>query len=150
MSEVVPFDDIELPLADRRAGKVRVSYSLPDGHRVFITTDKLSAFDRVIATVPYKGQVLNQLSAWWFSTTTDIVANHLVSVPDPNVTIATSARPLPVEVVVRGHITGVTDTSLWGMYRTGARSMPTLSANGLSRNWTTLACWRAAAGSVNR
>jgi phosphoribosylaminoimidazole-succinocarboxamide synthase len=123
VNHVVPFDDIVLPLADRRVGKVRVSYSLPDGHRVFITTDKLSAFDRVIATVPYKGQVLNQLSAWWFSTTGDIVANHLVSMPDPNVTIATSARPLPVEVVVRGHITGVTDTALWTRYARGERTI---------------------------
>ena len=123
MSRVPPFDDIVLPLADRRVGKVRVSYSLPDGRRLFITTDRLSAFDRVIATVPYKGQVLNQLSAWWFSTTTDIVANHLLAVPDPNVTIAVNARPLPVEVVVRGHITGVTDTALWTRYARGERTI---------------------------
>ncbi len=118
---VTPFDDIHLPLTDRRAGKVRVSYALPDGKRLFVTTDKLSAFDRIIATVPWKGQVLNQLSAWWFGATRDIVANHLVAVPDPNVTIATSATPLPVEVVVRGHITGVTDTALWTQYARGER-----------------------------
>jgi phosphoribosylaminoimidazole-succinocarboxamide synthase len=123
MTRFAPFDDIVLPLADRRVGKVRVSYSLPDGRRLFITTDRLSAFDRVIATVPYKGQVLNQLSAWWFSTTTDIVANHLLAVPDPNVTIAVNARPLPVEIVVRGHITGVTDTALWTRYARGERTI---------------------------
>jgi phosphoribosylaminoimidazole-succinocarboxamide synthase len=116
-----PFTDIDLPLADRRAGKVRVSYALPDDRRLFITTDRLSAFDRIIASVPYKGQVLNQLSAFWFRTTADIVANHVISLPDPNVLIARAATPLPVEVVVRGHITGVTSTSLWTRYAAGAR-----------------------------
>lgn len=116
-----PLTDIDLPLDDRRDGKVRISYSLPNGHRLFVTTDRLSAFDRVIASVPYKGQVLNQLSAWWFAQTSDIVANHVVSVPDPNVLIARSAVPLPVEVVVRGYITGVTDTALWTQYAAGAR-----------------------------
>jgi len=116
-----PLTDIDLPLDDRRDGKVRVSYSLPNEHRLFVTTDRLSAFDRVIASVPYKGQVLNQLSAWWFEETRDIVANHVVSVPDPNVLIARSAVPLTVEVVVRGYITGVTDTALWTQYAAGAR-----------------------------
>ncbi|MET0577333.1 MAG: phosphoribosylaminoimidazolesuccinocarboxamide synthase [Ilumatobacteraceae bacterium] len=116
-----PLTDIDLPLDDRRDGKVRVSYALPNGHRLFVTTDRLSAFDRVIASVLYKGQVLNQLSAWWFDQTRDIVANHVVSVPDPNVLIARSAVPLPVEVVVRGYITGVTDTALWTQYAAGAR-----------------------------
>ena len=120
-STIAPFTDIDLPLDDRRDGKVRVSYALPDGHRLFVTTDRLSAFDRVIAAVPYKGQVLNQLSAWWFDQTADIVANHVVSVPDPNVLIARTAMPLPVEVVVRGYITGVTDTALWTQYAAGAR-----------------------------
>jgi phosphoribosylaminoimidazole-succinocarboxamide synthase len=90
---------------------------------LFVTTDRLSAFDRIIAGVPYKGQVLNQLSAWWFEETADIVANHVVDVPDPNVLIARSATPLPVEVVVRGYITGVTDTSLWTRYEAGARTI---------------------------
>src|SRR5215208_2959878 len=95
------FDTIDLPLDDRRDGKVRISYALPNGQRIFITTDRLSAFDRVIATVPYKGQVLNQLSAWWFDQTADIVANHVLAVPDPNVTVAREAETLPVEVIVR-------------------------------------------------
>jgi len=105
----------------RRDGKVRVSFALPDGNRLFVTTDRLSAFDRIIASVPCKGQVLNQLSAWWFERTADVVANHVVSVPDPNVLIARSARPLPVEVVVRRYITGVTDTALWTRYAAGER-----------------------------
>jgi len=114
-------DDIELPLPDRRSGKVRVSYELSPTERLFVTTDRLSAFDRIIASVPHKGQVLNQLAAWWFEQTRDIVANHLLEVPDPNVTIGRAAQPLPVEVVVRGYITGVTSTSLWRQYADGAR-----------------------------
>ena len=118
-----PFLDIELPLGDRRDGKVRVSYAFGKGRRLFVTTDRLSAFDRVIAGVPYKGQVLNQLSAWWFERTADVVANHVIDLPDPNVLVARAAEPLPVEVVVRGYITGVTSTSLWRQYADGARTI---------------------------
>lgn len=126
MNTVEPLLDIDLPLADRRDGKVRVSYALGGEHagqRLFVTTDRLSAFDRIIAGVPYKGQVLNQLSAWWFEQTADIVDNHLVDVPDPHVTVARAATPLPVEVVVRSHITGVTDTALWTAYARGERTI---------------------------
>ena len=91
--------------------------------RLFVTTDRLSAFDRNIAGIPYKGQVLNQLAAWWFARTTAIIANHVVAVPDPNVLIARETTPLPVEVVVRGAITGVTATSLWHLYAAGARTI---------------------------
>lgn len=118
-----PFTEIDLPLPDRRDGKVRSSWACGDGRRLLVTTDRLSAFDRVLAGVPFKGQVLNQLSAWWFEQTADVITNHLVSVPDPNAVLVRAARPLPVEVVVRGYITGVTDTSLWGMYAEGTRSM---------------------------
>lgn len=116
-------DDIDLPLPDRRAGKVRVSWELPGARRLFVTTDRLSAFDRIVAKVPNKGQVLNQLAAWWFQQTADIVANHLGSLPDPNALIATAATPLPVEVVVRSAITGVTGTSLWKRYADGERTI---------------------------
>jgi phosphoribosylaminoimidazole-succinocarboxamide synthase len=118
-----PFTEIDLPLLDRRDGKVRVSWAIGDDRRLIVTTDRLSAFDRVLAGVPYKGQVLNQLAAWWFDRTADIVPNHVVSVPDPNALLARAANPLPVEVVVRGYITGVTDTSIWGMYADGARTI---------------------------
>lgn len=118
-----PLLDVDLPLADPRVGKVRVSYALPDRRRLFVTTDRLSAFDRIIAGVPYKGQVLNQLSWWWFEHTRDIVANHALSTPDPNVLIATEATPLTVEVIVRGYITGVTDTALWTRYAAGERTI---------------------------
>ena len=101
-------------------GKVRDVY-VQDGRRILITTDRVSAFDRVLGLIPYKGQVLNQLSAWWFEQTADLARNHVISVPDPNVTIAHEAQPLPVEIVVRGYITGVTKTSLWYLYEKGER-----------------------------
>jgi len=87
-------------------GKVREWWRLVGGRRFIATTDRLSAFDRVLAAVPFKGQVLNELSAFWFRHTTDIVANHLVSVPDPNCAVVREASPLPIEVIVRGYITG--------------------------------------------
>lgn len=123
LDKIQPLDKIDLALPDRRDGKVRVSYAWGADQRLFVTTDRLSAFDRIIACVPYKGQVLNQLAAWWFAYTDDIVANHVISVPDPNVLIARAATPLTVEVVVRGHITGVTDTALWTQYADGARTI---------------------------
>lgn len=115
--ETVHLDPIWGP---KLRGKVRDSYRR-DGLRVLITTDRVSAFDRVLGLIPYKGQVLNQLSAWWFEQTAAIASNHLIAVPDPNVTVAREAEPLPVEVVVRGYITGVTTTSLWYLYEHGDR-----------------------------
>ncbi|MBK7893665.1 MAG: phosphoribosylaminoimidazolesuccinocarboxamide synthase [Anaerolineaceae bacterium] len=107
-------------LGEKYEGKVRDVYG-QNGRRILITTDRVSAFDRVLGLIPYKGQVLNQLSAWWFAQTADLARNHVISVPDPNVTIAHEAQPLPVEVVVRGYITGVTKTSLWYLYEQGER-----------------------------
>ena len=101
-------------------GKVRDIY-LCNGRRILITSDRVSAFDRVLGLIPYKGQVLNQLSAWWFENTADIARNHLISMPDPNVIVAEDAQPLPVEIIVRGYITGVTTTSLWYLYEQGDR-----------------------------
>src|SRR5687768_1148559 len=91
---------------EKQTGKVRDIYAR-DGVRVLITTDRVSAFDRVLGAIPFKGQVLNQLSQWWFEQTADIVANHMIDVPDPNVMIGREAEPLPIEVIVRGYITGV-------------------------------------------
>ena len=105
-------------LGPRQEGKVRDIY-VHQGKRFLITTDRVSAFDIVLGAIPFKGQVLNQLSAWWFDQVQDIVANHVLSVPDPNVTVADEAQALPVEVIVRGYITGVTSTSLWTLYRQG-------------------------------
>ena len=113
---------VDVPiLGEKFEGKVRDMYQYK-GQRVLITTDRVSAFDRVLGLIPYKGQVLNQLAAWWFEQTQNIVPNHLISTPDPNVTIGREAVSLPVEVVVRGYITGVTDTSLWTMYHNGDRN----------------------------
>jgi len=110
---------VDLPnLGARHEGKVRDFY-LRGGQRVLITTDRVSAFDRVVGAIPYKGQVLNQLSAWWFEQLADIVPSHLISAPDPNVTIAREATALPVEVVVRGYLTGSTSTALWTLYANG-------------------------------
>ncbi|HRL10348.1 MAG TPA: phosphoribosylaminoimidazolesuccinocarboxamide synthase [Aggregatilineales bacterium] len=103
------------------SGKVRDIYAR-DGRRVLITTDRISAFDRVLGLIPYRGQVLNQLSLWWFEQTRDIVPNHVIASPDPNVTVAREAQALPVEVIVRGYITGVTSTSMWTLYAQGDRA----------------------------
>ncbi|MCB9665152.1 MAG: phosphoribosylaminoimidazolesuccinocarboxamide synthase [Alphaproteobacteria bacterium] len=105
-------------LGARHEGKVRDIYLQP-GRRLLVATDRLSAFDRIIAAIPFKGQVLNQLSAWWFEHTADVVGNHVLDVPDPNVTVGREAQALPVEIVVRGYITGVTDTALWTLYDQG-------------------------------
>ena len=121
-------------LGQKYEGKVRDVY-VQNGQRILITTDRVSAFDRVLGLIPYKGQVLNQLSAWWFEQTTDIANNHVISVPDPNVTIAHEATPLPVEIVVRGYITGVTKTSLWYLYERGERRPYGISLpDGLRKN----------------
>lgn len=101
-------------------GKVRDVIDLGD-RLALIATDRLSAFDRVLGTVPYRGQVLNQLSAWWFDRITDLVPVHMVSVPDPNVMIARKCVPIPVEVVVRSRLSGTSGTSLWTLYAGGAR-----------------------------
>lgn len=116
-------NETNLPLPGKRAGKVRDAYPLADGNVLFVTTDRLSAFDRILACVPYKGQVLNQLAAWWFEQTKDIVPNHVLSLPDPNALIAKTATPFRVEVIVRGYISGVTTTSLWYRYALGEREI---------------------------
>ena len=111
----------ELP--NHTSGKVRESYDLPDGRRVMIATDRQSAFDVVLAAVPYKGQVLNQTATFWFAETEDICPNHIIDVPDPNVVIGKRLDMLPIEMVVRDYMTGSTDTSIWPMYDRGERVM---------------------------
>lgn len=102
-------------------GKVRDIYSAGD-YLILVTTDRQSAFDRILASVPFKGQVLNQTSLWWFRKTKEIVPNAVVSTPDPNVTIAKKCTVFPVEFVVRGFVTGTTSTSLWTVYSKGVRN----------------------------
>lgn len=108
-------------LGARYEGKVRDNYTKGD-KRFIIVTDRLSAFDRVICLIPFKGQVLNQMAKFWFEQTKDIIGNHVISFPDPNVVIAKQCTPLPVEMVVRGYITGVTTTSAWYNYEKGVRN----------------------------
>lgn len=123
--EILPqaLGETNLPLAGKTSGKVRDWYDLPNGERLIVTTDRLSAFDVILAQVPYKGQVLNQLSAWWFEQTKDIIPNHIVSLPDPNAAVVKVAEPILVEVIVRGYITGVTSTALWYRYSLGERNI---------------------------
>jgi phosphoribosylaminoimidazole-succinocarboxamide synthase len=103
-------------------GKVRDSYKQPDT-RVIVVTDRISAFDRVLGTIPFKGQVLNQLAAFWFEKTKDLVPNHVIDMPDPNVMVVHECEQLPIEMVVRGYITGVTKTSAWYNYEQGVRNL---------------------------
>src|SRR3989344_3637153 len=107
-------------LGPKKAGKVRDVYEQKD-RIILITTDRHSSFDRIIAHVSWKGQVLNQISAWWFEETKDIVPNHVLAIPDPNVTVGKKCRTVPVEAVVRGNLTGVTDTAIWTRYSAGER-----------------------------
>ena len=114
---------IDLPkLGKKVQGKVRDTY-IRDDKRIIITTDRQSAFDYVLGLVPYKGAVLNLLSAWWFEQTKDIVANHIIEVPDPNVSIVKNCKPIPVEMIVRGFMTGSTKTSIWTSYEKGEREI---------------------------
>lgn len=112
---------IDLPqLGEKQQGKVRDFYVLND-KRVIITTDRQSAFDVVLGYIPYKGAVLNQLAAFWFNKTKKIIPNHIISVPDPNVSVVHNLKPIPIEMIIRGYMTGVTNTSIWGSYAKGDR-----------------------------
>ena len=103
-----------------KRGKVRDMYLL-ENHRVLITTDRQSAFDHVLGTIPLKGQVLNRIAQYWFEQTQDIAPNQIISVPDANVTVARELDILPVEVVVRKYMTGSSDTAIWTHYNSGVR-----------------------------
>jgi phosphoribosylaminoimidazole-succinocarboxamide synthase len=106
----------------RQTGKVRDRYDLGPTKLALVTTDRQSGFDRLLALVPFKGQVLNLTSAYWFEVTKDIVPNHLLSVPHPNVTIGKKCTPFPIEFVVRSYMTGSTSTSIWKNYQDGVRN----------------------------
>jgi phosphoribosylaminoimidazole-succinocarboxamide synthase len=109
----------ELPNFQR--GKVRDSYDLADGQRIMIATDRQSAFDQVLAAVPFKGQVLTETARFWFEKTADLCPNHVIAYPDPNVIVARRLAMLPIEMVVRDYLTGSTATSIWPMYAKGGR-----------------------------
>lgn len=107
-------------LGEKKVGKVRDIY-IGENNITLISTDRHSSFDRNIAFIPFKGEVLNQISLFWFEQTKDIIQNHVISAPDPSVLVAKKCKPLPIEAVVRGYITGVTSTSLWTQYKDGKR-----------------------------
>ncbi len=104
-------------------GKVRENYDLADGSRIIISTDRLSAFDRILTCIPYKGQVLTQTARYWFEKTADICPNHVIAYPDPAVVVGKRLDILPVEIVVRGYLAGTTGTSILTLYKKGERQM---------------------------
>jgi phosphoribosylaminoimidazole-succinocarboxamide synthase len=109
-------------LGERHEGKVRDSYvDAAAAERTIIVTDRLSAFDVVVGTIPFKGQVLNQIAQYWFEETAKLAPNHVLRVPDPNVTVVRECTPLRAEFVVRSYLTGVTSTSIWRAYERGDR-----------------------------
>ena len=114
-------DKTNFKFGKKYEGKVRDNYIL-NGKRIIITTDRISAFDRVLCSLPFKGQVLNQTSAFWFDKTKNIIKNHIINVPDPNVMVVDECKTYPVEMIVRGYITGVTTTSAWYNYERGVRN----------------------------
>ena len=116
--------DATIPeLPNHYRGKVRDNYDLPDGRRIIIATDRLSAFDRIITAIPFKGQVLTQIARFWFDATPEICPNHVIEYPDPNVLICRRLAIMPVEIVVRDYLTGTTATSIWPMYQAGRREI---------------------------
>jgi phosphoribosylaminoimidazole-succinocarboxamide synthase len=122
-------------LPNHYQGKVRDTYRLDDGRMVIIATDRQSAFDKNLAAVPFKGQVLTQTARFWFDATRDICANHVIEYPDPNVLVCRNLTMLPVEMVVRDYLTGSTNTSIWPIYDSGAREMYGIRLpNGMAKN----------------
>jgi len=121
-------------LGRKYQGKVR-DYYINKDKRIIITTDRVSAFDVILGFIPYKGQVLNELCAFWFDKTKKIIPNHMISIPHLNVMIVKNCKLIPIEMVVRGYITGVTNTSIWGSYEKGERIIYGIKfPNGLSKN----------------
>jgi len=121
-------------LGQRRQGKVRDIYTQED-KIILVSTDRYSAFDRNLALIPFKGQVLTQTSKFWFKHTADIIQNHIIESPDPNVVVVKKCSVIPIEMVVRGYITGVTGTALWTLYNAGQRDFGDFTLpNGLKKN----------------
>jgi phosphoribosylaminoimidazole-succinocarboxamide synthase len=116
--------DATIPeLPNHYRGKVRDNFDLADGRRIITATDRLSAFDRILTSIPCKGQVLTQIARFWFDNTCDICPNHVIDYPDPNVVLCRRLDILPVEIVVRDYLTGTTGTSIWPMYKSGRRDI---------------------------
>lgn len=114
---------IDLPtLRFCHRGKVRDNFDLADGSRIVVSTDRLSVFDKVIGCIPFKGLILNQIALHWFQQTADIIANHVLAAIDPNVVVVEKLSMIPIEVIVRAYLTGTSRTSLWTLYKAGART----------------------------
>ncbi len=119
-----PLEDATIPELPRHyRGKVRDNYDLPDGRRLIIASDRVSAFDKNLGAIPCKGQALTQIAHFWFEETKDVCPNHVIDYPDPNVVLCRTLKMLPVEIVVRGYLAGTTSTSILSMYRKGQREM---------------------------
>ena len=116
-------------LGELYRGKVRDNYTKED-KRVIVATDRLSAFDRVITTIPFKGEMLNLVSSFWFEKTKKIVKNHIIDIPDPNVAVVHQCETVPVEVIVRGYLTG----SMWRDYNKGKSTSGIMPPNGMKKN----------------
>ena len=115
-------DTISFPGAQEyHKGKVRESFILDDERRAIVVTDRISAFDFVLGTVPFKGQVLNQIAAWWFKKLDGVVPHHIINIPDPNISLVKNVKPLSIEIIVRGYLTGSTKTSSWYAYQNSDR-----------------------------
>jgi phosphoribosylaminoimidazole-succinocarboxamide synthase len=111
-----------MSLTKKYVGKVRDTYEMSDGRLLLVTTDRQSGFDRLLGAIPFKGQVLNRTSLYWFEQTRDIIGNHAIASPHANALIARKCTVLPIEFVVRGYMTGSTDTSIWTQYQNGVRN----------------------------
>src|SRR5437899_1997096 len=128
-SELAPLRDYTLAdafipeLPNFYRGKVRDNYDLPDGRRILIASDRVSAFDQNLAVIPFKGQMLTQIARFWFDATRDLCPNHVIEYPDPNVLVCRRLAIMPVEVVVRDYLTGTTATSIWPIYKAGRREI---------------------------
>ncbi len=126
--DAIPYclTETDLPLGPKSPGKVqgkvRDTYQLGEERLLLVTTDRQSGFDRMLGAIPYKGQVLNRTSLYWFEQTRGILANHVLSSPHANALIARKCTVLPIECVVRGYMTGSTDTSIWTQYQKGVRN----------------------------
>jgi phosphoribosylaminoimidazole-succinocarboxamide synthase len=129
LSALAPYADYTLAeavvpeLPGHYRGKVRDNYDLPDGRRIIIASDRISAFDRELAVIPLKGLVLTQTARFWFEATRHICPNHVVDHPDPNVLVCRRLAMMPVEIVVRDYLAGTTSTSILQLYRKGQRRM---------------------------
>src|SRR5438552_4113856 len=128
-SELAPLRDYTLAdafipeLPNFYRGKVRYNYDLPDGRRILIASDRVSAFDQNLAIIPFKGQMLTQIARFWFDATRDLCPNHVIEYPDPNVLVCKRLRMMPVEIVVRDYLAGTTSTSILQMYKKGERTL---------------------------